>query len=455
MPEDNPRRKAVIVGINEYKDKDEQGRSKFAKLEGAENDARDFKERLEDSENPEFNYDIHYLTGSDATCAEIRKALSDVFWRADEEPCDIALFYFSGHGKEVEFYSEGYIAPYDMLFDDPFVCGIKMNELREVISKSRHKCTITILDCCYSGLATKDKGDFNLMTKVDEHVLDFVSDGRIILASSGEDQKSREILREHEIAVVHEGENKAHPHGAFTYFLLEGIDSGRTTLSELNTYVIEKMKELNEGTNNPKKQQCCFLASGSSDLENTVIARSHEEKNQKSLQIKILAARKGCESGNVATLINSVGDIQDALKIHPKNQEALEVKNEIIQALDNCKKKVDYWIDESTCGNSFDILVNLDILEGLARQVNFDGILSLSTNKREKKLLIHLCRVSAGEISQNTFEEQIRQYASPSSLVLAKSEPLQTNEKLSKVIQTTETSSTAPESSRYKLRDTF
>lgn len=444
MPDNKPRRKAVIVGINEYKDKDEQGRGKFAKLEGAENDAKDFKERLEDTENPEFNYDIHYLIGSDATCSEIRKALSDVFWKT-EETCDIALFYFSGHGKEVEWYDEGYIAPYDMLFDDPFVCGIKMSDLRHVISNSPHKCTITILDCCYSGLATKSKGDFDFMAKVEEHLNYFGAEGRIILASSGEDQKSREITVEHEFAVEHDGEKKSHPHGAFTYSLLEGIDNGKITLNELNTYVIEKMEALSEKINYLKNQKCKFLMSGDCVLENTVIARSHEEKNRKSIQNKVKAAVDNCESGQVLDLIAAVDEIQDALKIHPKNQEALEVKKKITQALKECKNNVDNWIWENTINSSVIIRKNLSTLEYLADNVSFEGFVNLSTNKRDKVLLTHLCRVSAEEITRDAFDEKIRQYVSPSSPLPTKKEDSQIPERLPKVTQTTETAFSIPE----------
>ncbi len=334
----------IIIGINEYKEKDEQNISKFS-LEGAENDARDFKRRLENPENPEFNYGIEYIIGSNATCAKIRQALSDVFWKA-EEPYDIALLYFSGHGILVDWCDEGYIAPYDMLFDDPFVCGIKMSELREVIANSQHKCTIAIFDCCYSGLATKAKSAFDLMAEVDKHVKDFVSDGIIILTSSGEDQKSREITLQHEIAFESEDELKAHPHGVFTFFLLEGIDNGKTTLNELKTYVTERMNALNEKTNNLKKQQCNFLARGCGDLENIVIARSHEEKNKEQIESLIDNALHFYNSNKKRMLINAVDAIHHALKIDPKNQNALDVKEKISQALKGCKKCVDCWIEK-------------------------------------------------------------------------------------------------------------
>lgn len=443
MPENRPRRKAVIVGINKYENKEKQ-KNKFTELEGAENDARDIEAILKDGENPELNYETQCFIGSMATCAAIRKALSDVFWN-NEEPCDIALFYFSGHGKEDNLYGEGYIAPYDMLYDAPFVYGIKMSELRDVISKSPHKCTITILDCCYSGIAMKNKGNFDVMPKVNEYIQNFASDGRIILASSREDQKSREIIEEHEIIFRDENEKIAHPHGAFTYCLIEGINCGKTTLSELKYYVTEKMKALSEKTNDPKKQQCCFMASGSGDLENVVIARSHEDKNKKNIQKKIENVKEFIALGKIQLLISAVGHIHDVLKIHSRNQEAFEVKGSIINILEELNIKVSYWISENTCDSSPVVLANFSILERLAHLVTFNGILSIYTNKREKTLLTNLCRVSVGEIDLNEFDGKIMEYISPCS-PLRKKETLQVPEKLTTLIQTMDTPCDNPES---------
>ena len=53
--------------------------------------------------------------------------------------------------------NEGYLAPYDMDPEDPFVSGINMEDLKKAIYKSKNKASvIIILDCCYAGIATKD-----------------------------------------------------------------------------------------------------------------------------------------------------------------------------------------------------------------------------------------------------------------------------------------------------------
>ncbi len=397
-----PKRSAVIVGINKYDD------GKIPELTGAENDARDIYERLKDPENPEFDFDIpddHYLIGKKATCKNIRKALSDVFWKTDET-CDLALFYFSGHGIEAEYYGEGYIAPCDMIRDDPLVCGIKMSELKQVISDSVHACAVTILDCCYSGLAiTKGvaTGDSDAGVKFDEHVKDFADfagkEGRAVLASSGEDQPSREIV------LKHEGEQEAHPHGAFTFYLVEGMDNGMITLTDLNRYVDSKVKVL-------KKQQCKFYAAGESGIGDIIIVRSREEKFKTKIQKKLEDAKNYCESDDPRKQILAIDIVQEILKINAKNDDALKYKNEINVALTEYKKSVDEWIEKNTLSTSRLIQDVFPKLEELSEFLDFDRIMTLK-EIREKTLLVNLCRVSTGKILQNAFEEKIRQYLGP------------------------------------------
>lgn len=139
-------RQAVIVGIKEYQDKS------IPKLAGSENDAIEMYQRLKDFGEFEIT-DGHYLLGEKATSKAVRKAISDLLWQLD--PCDLALFYFSGHGI-IDGRKNGYIAPYDMVNDEPLVCGISMEEFKRIILSSENKSSVVvILDCCYSGITTK------------------------------------------------------------------------------------------------------------------------------------------------------------------------------------------------------------------------------------------------------------------------------------------------------------
>ncbi len=83
-------------------------------------------------------------------------------------------------------------------------------------------------------------------------------------------------------------------------------------------------------------------------------------------------------------------------------------------------------------------------LESLSYKVNYDGILSLSENKRDKTLLTNLCRVSAQELDCKAFEEKIRQYLSPSSTFPNQSDQLQVPDKLTREMQIPESPFTTP-----------
>ena len=49
-----------------------------------------------------------------------------------------------------------YIAPYDIDPEDPYVCGIRTDELNRVMDNSVNNSKfVVLLDCCYSGKALK------------------------------------------------------------------------------------------------------------------------------------------------------------------------------------------------------------------------------------------------------------------------------------------------------------
>jgi hypothetical protein len=235
------RRKAGIIGANKY-------RNGISVLPGAANDAQEIYEMLKDPNIANFEIEKdHFLIGENATCQKIRKCISDLFWKDD---CyDLILFYFSGHGF-ADSLGNGYIAPFDMEPQAPFVCGINMEELKQMVARSVNKQSIVmILDCCYSGIATsndKPIPDTNDAAKKFESHLDSISgEGRIILASSRSDETSKEIEYDHR------GSTQRHPHGAYTSCLLEALDgkmdlseSGIISLEELNKYAENAMQKL-------------------------------------------------------------------------------------------------------------------------------------------------------------------------------------------------------------------
>ncbi|HSF51076.1 MAG TPA: pentapeptide repeat-containing protein, partial [Nitrososphaeraceae archaeon] len=142
------KRKAIIIGINQYENYE------IPTLNGAENDAREIRDKLIQYGNFEISND-HYLVGSHATRRNILRAVSDIF-RQDEK-CDLVTFYFSGHGVPDLPTSDGYITPYDYDPKDPIISGINMADLKKAIYNAKNiGNTMIILDCCYAGIPTEE-----------------------------------------------------------------------------------------------------------------------------------------------------------------------------------------------------------------------------------------------------------------------------------------------------------
>ena len=130
-------RRALIVGINDYHQ---------APLQGCVNDAETVGAVLETNGtgSPNFGAGTRLLTSppENITKPVIRGAITELF----ETECDIALFYFSGHGFVRS--GEGWIVTKDAQQYDE---GMSMTEILGLANKSPVKNKIIILDCCYSG----------------------------------------------------------------------------------------------------------------------------------------------------------------------------------------------------------------------------------------------------------------------------------------------------------------
>lgn len=372
------KRQAIIIGINEYEDRS------IPKLTGSVNDAMEICQRLRDFGNFEVA-DKHFLTGKIATCKAIRKAISDLFWQMD--PCDLAIFYFSGHGF-VDSRGNGYIAPYDMLYDEPLVCGINMAELRHVILGSENKSSVVvILDCCYSGITTKgikggESQSFAFEPNFGNLVMEEGGEGKIILASSGETEVSREISD-----CKHVDDGSPHPHGNFTYHLIEGLDgkaadqTGIITLDGLRRYVEGQL-----GKQKPK-----FFAADASQIERIKIAVASKKHNEY-IQKKIKEAQDFFNKKHIISVIEAARLISDVLNINKDSKEANELKNKIVEYLSRLKEPIDYWLN----GNDGVYVQGHipDIFEEIQKLPNYlDFTKIITTNSKQKKFFSHLYSV--------------------------------------------------------------
>jgi len=266
---------AIVVGIDKYND------VQIPQLAGAENDANELFELLTSEAGGFVNEEKNLLINKQARQRDILDRISEVF-RQDEE-FDIALFYFSGHGF-VDKKEDLYLSTCDVKKRDPYVGGIKVNDLRNQIYSSENKRNaIMVLDCCYSGVATEGtRGDGSETIKDLIPVLDRnignIKDknygtGKFTISSSANDQVSYEKKE-----CTHPGDNKEpHTHGEFTYYLLEGIrggaedkTTGEITLLSLQQYINQKLVE-------KKRQNSYINISEGSNLNAITIALSLEK----------------------------------------------------------------------------------------------------------------------------------------------------------------------------------
>jgi hypothetical protein len=268
---------AIVVGIDEYDDKD------IPKLEGAEYDAKELFELLTSEAGGFVNEEKNLLINKQARQRDILDRISEVF-RQDKE-FDIALFYFSGHGF-VDKKEDLYLSTCDVKKKDPYVGGIKVDDLRDQIYSSENKRNaIMVLDCCYSGIATEGtRGDGSDTIKDLKPLLDRnignIKDknygtGKFTISSSAIDQVSYEKKD-----CTHVGDDREpHTHGEFTYYLLEGIrggaedeNTGEITLLSLQQYINQKLVE-------KKKQNSYINISEGSNLNAITIALSLNKFN--------------------------------------------------------------------------------------------------------------------------------------------------------------------------------
>jgi hypothetical protein len=401
VPEDmhEEDRQGVIIGINEYND------LSIPKLAGAVNDATDICKRLKDFGNFKVTND-HFLIDKEATGKAIRKAISDLLWQPD--PCDLALFYFSGHGF-VDGYGNGYIAPYDMLKQEPFVCGIDMPELKKIILNSVNKSIVLIiLDCAYSGILTKgDKSIPDAKAPFDSYFrnlnLERGGEGKIIIASSEGGHVSKEIN------IKHENEQEPHPHGVFTFYLLEGLDgkaadqTGIITLEGLYKYVENQLAI--KGKQEPK-----FFATGDTQMGRIKIAVAPLRYSYY-VQKKIEEAESFYSESDPTLLILAADTINAVLEINPKNEKALDLKNRTNIALTKYQELVSYWLLNNEQNFRFSIPNIFPELERLTGFLDFDKIRTVDT--REKSLLANLCKVSEETISSDVFIKRCKSFENP------------------------------------------
>lgn len=182
-------RKALVVGINDYP---------TCPLNGCVNDAGAIAGVLSRNGDGSPNFSVKLLTSpsNSITRASLRHDIEDLF----SGDCDVALFYFSGHGFVKS--TGGYIVTSDFKKYDE---GISMDDILKIANSSKVKDRVILLDCCFSGSfgTPSITGDFSLL-----------SEGLTILTSSRKTETSMEV----------DGQ------GVFTTLVVDALNGGSADL---------------------------------------------------------------------------------------------------------------------------------------------------------------------------------------------------------------------------------
>jgi len=176
------KKKALVIGINEYSSHP---------LKGAVNDAKIISELLKVNGNDETNFEVKTIFDVQSK-SELLTAISDFY----EVKADMDILYFAGHGYVNEL--GGFIVtPDHKRYDE----GISMDHILSLANVSETRNKVIILDCCKSGSFAVPNKSGSITP---------ISSGISILTSSREDEPSKEI----------------NGHGVFTNLLIEGLKGG-------------------------------------------------------------------------------------------------------------------------------------------------------------------------------------------------------------------------------------
>lgn len=213
------KRRALIVGIDEYQDR------RIPQLRYATVDAMAFVGWLR-SPAAAANIDtMVILLNRDAT----RERILDTYRTMVEETQenDELIFYYAGHGgvREVHNAMEGYLMPHDADSSNIARRGISLDDInKEVSYLPGQSPVLLILDACRSG----NLFNSNQMSRAAQALGPNIR--RLVSSSGAQDSQEGDQW---------EG------HGAFTYFLLNGLygmadadRSGNVTLAELGLWVV-------------------------------------------------------------------------------------------------------------------------------------------------------------------------------------------------------------------------
>lgn len=208
---------AVVIGIEKYPE--------LPAASFAERDAEAVRAHLLALGFPERN--VFTLKGPQATRSALVKELEARLKRLADERSSVFV-YFSGHGAPDPKTGDGYLVPFDG--DPAFLeeTAYPLKRLYESLGKLKSKRVVVALDSCFSGAGGRSVLAKGLRPLV--NVAAAPRAGRVIsltAAAGGEVS----------------GASDEQGHGLFTYYLLKGLNEGKTKLGPLSDYLKPRVQD--------------------------------------------------------------------------------------------------------------------------------------------------------------------------------------------------------------------
>jgi tetratricopeptide (TPR) repeat protein len=200
---------AVVIGVSKYKNL-----APKSQLEFAHRDAEDLAAFLRSPNGGGYPPNqLTLLTDQAATLSAIRSALGTTLPRS-VEPDDMVVIFFAGHGT-VESERDGYLLAYDSDPQNLYATALQVSELNRIVSERlKARSVILIADACHSGqLGMTSRGVGESASLVNRYLDEVGKSGKGIFR----------ILASRQDQLSYEGRNWGRGHGAFTWFLLEGL----------------------------------------------------------------------------------------------------------------------------------------------------------------------------------------------------------------------------------------
>ena len=233
---ENAENYAIVVGIEKYSD--------LPEAQFAGRDAKAMREHLLALGFPQRN--IHMLLDQRATKTGLMKNVET--WLPNNAGENSTVFFFySGHGAPDTKSQQPFLVPFD---GDPQYMedtGYSLKRLYAKLGALKAKRIIIALDSCFSGAGGRSvlaKGAKPLVLKADTSL---ATGKAVVLSASQYDQISGTIEEQ--------------GHGAFTYFLLKGLNGeaagtdGAVTVKSLYDYLAPKVADASRRENRDQTPQ--------------------------------------------------------------------------------------------------------------------------------------------------------------------------------------------------------